>query len=112
MRNFPRQFQAPIRTGKVTVAFRDWAYPRVQVGQVYDALNVGNLFIEDCKRVNLKDIREADALAAGWRSLADFRQNYEQIHPGCNFEHERAYRIRFRYMDGTRPADAEMNGAP
>jgi hypothetical protein len=110
MRNFPRQAQGPIREGKVTLAFRNWAYPKVQVGKVYDAQNIGNLLIEDVKRVNLKEVREGDALAAGFRSLSDFRSNYEQSHPGCNYEHEKAYRIRFRYVDGTKQADAEMNG--
>ena len=110
MRNFPRQFQGPIREGKVTVAFRDWAHPKVQAGKVYDALNVGNLLVEEVKRINLKDMREGDAVAAGWRSLSDFRANYEQAHPSCNFDHEKAYRIRFRHVDGTRPADGEING--
>ena len=110
MRNFARQFQGPIRSGKVTMAYRNWAYPRVQVGKVYEALNVGNLLIEEVKRINLKEVREGDATAAGWRSLSDFRANYEQSHPGCNFDHEKAYRIRFRYVDGAQAPDAEMNG--
>jgi hypothetical protein len=106
MRNFPKEFKEPIRVGKVTLAFRSWAYPRVLAGNVYEASNVGNLLIEEVKRINLRDVREADAMAAGWRSLSDFRQHYEQDRPGCNFEHEKAYRIRFRYVDGAKPADA------
>ena len=107
MRNFPRQFREPVRLGRITLAFRNWAYPKVQVGKVYEAAQIGSVLIEDVKRINLRDVREADALAAGWHSLSDFRQNYEQYHPGCDFEHEKAYRIRFRYLDGTKSPDTD-----
>jgi hypothetical protein len=102
MRTIPRQLHAPIRGGRVTLVFRDWAYPRVQSGKTVQVQNLGDLLIEEVKRIRLKDVREGDALAAGFRSLSDFRQSYEQERATCNFEHDTAYRIRFRYLDGAR----------
>ena len=107
MHNFPRKLHAAIREGKVTLAFRGWAYPRVQPGKMVHVQSLGDLLIEEVKRFKLKDVREPDALAAGFRSVSDFRHSYERERATCNFEHDTAYRIRFRYLDGAQAPEGD-----
>lgn len=68
----PRGTLDAIRTGDVTLAFRRWERPRVKVGTRMRTA-VGLVEVTSLEQVDPADLTEADARAAGVRSLETLR---------------------------------------
>jgi hypothetical protein len=61
---FPGDDMAGVAEGRITLAFRRWARPRVVAGRVYRT-NAGRLLVESIEPVDPDAITLADARAAG-----------------------------------------------
>jgi hypothetical protein len=61
---FPGEDMAGVAEGRITVAFRRWARPRVVAGRVYRT-NAGRLLVESVEPVDPAGITADDARAAG-----------------------------------------------
>jgi hypothetical protein len=84
----PARLWEPIRAGTVTLAFRSWRRPTVVVGGTLTTA-AGVLGIDEVTPIEVGDIHEADALAAGSSSL-DELTGWLRVEPG-----RQLYRIRF-----------------
>ena len=95
---FDKRLHDAIKQDKVTLTYRDWAQPRIAAGKQYRAGDLGDIVIEEVTQVALSGVTEEDAQAAGATSLEGWRREYKTRHPKVDFEHDRAYRVRFRYV--------------
>ncbi len=66
-----------IESGSITVAFRRWRRPTVKAGGTL-LTPIGQLAIETVEVVNLEEITEEDAAAAGFSSLASLQSQLSQ----------------------------------
>ena len=76
-----------IESGSITVAFRRWRRPTVKEGGTL-LTSIGQLAIEAVEVVDLEEITESEAVAAGFSSLASLRSQLSQRTSGD------VYRIR------------------
>jgi hypothetical protein len=99
---FAKRFWEPIRTGAVTMTFRRWKRLQVVAGRVYRT-PAGRLQVSSVAMVTTDDIKDADAVAAGYTDagtlVADLRGN-----PG-----DPIYRIDFRYLNEPDPRTVLAN---
>lgn len=95
---FARADRQAVKSGKITVAFRNWDTPRVFAGKTYRSHDLGLVFIERAERIPIAAICERDAHAAGARSLKNLLNSYMRRHPECNPRVDACVRIQFRYM--------------
>jgi len=95
---FGKVDRAGVKSGKITVAFRNWETPRVSPGKTYRSHDLGLLFIEKAEKVPISSISEDDARAAGARSLKTLLNGYMRRHPECNPRTDVCVRIQFRYL--------------
>lgn len=102
-----KRLQAGIRDGKITVMFRRWRRRQVTEGNVYRTA-AGRVVVDSVEVVSPRRIRKADALAAGYASIAeavaDLRGSAE----------DPVYLLRVRLADDPDPrsmlaADAELS---
>lgn len=85
----PSKLWDRIKSGEVTVAFRRWVRPTVKSGGFLQS-GAGRLAIDLVEVIELAQITERDALAAGYPNRAQVIQELQQRDQG------RDYRIRFR----------------
>lgn len=95
---FGKMDRAGVKSGKITVAFRDWETPRVSPGKTYRSHDLGLLFIEQAEKIPISSISERDAQAAGARSLKNLLNSYMRRHPNCNPRVDECVRIQFHYL--------------
>lgn len=95
---FGRTERAGVKSGKITVAFRNWETPRLSPGKTYRSHDLGMLFIERAEKIAIAAINEDDARAAGARSLKGLLNSYMRRHPQCNPRTDQCIRIQFRYL--------------
>ncbi len=79
-----------IAAGRVTVAFRRWRRPTVRTGGTL-MTSIGVLSIDDVTPVDLDDVTEAEARAAGHADLQSLRSMLSKR------QHGTLYRIAFRH---------------
>jgi hypothetical protein len=65
-----KRLQAGIRDGSITVMLRRWRRRQVSAGNVYRT-PIGRILVESVEVVPASRIRRADAVAAGYRTVAD-----------------------------------------
>jgi hypothetical protein len=103
---FPKRFWAGIEDGSVTVAVRRWRRPSVKAGSTLHS-PVGLLVIDSVEVIDASDITEADAGAAGHRSLDELLDQLTRFPEGD------VHRVRFhRIGDDPRIAlrdDADLS---
>jgi hypothetical protein len=99
-----RRLHAGIRDGTVTVLFRRWRRRQVTPGSVYRTA-AGRVIVESVNEVSLARIRQADALAAGYRTVA------EAVADLRGDESDPVYLLRLRYVDEPDPREALANDA-
>ena len=58
-----------IRSGKVTVSFRNWKRPHAKVGGVYRLRPTGAVVVTELNNARLSDITGDDAVRAGFQSV-------------------------------------------
>ena len=66
-----------IESGSITVAFRRWRRPTVKAGGTL-LTSIGQLAVETVEVVNLEEITEKEAAAAGFSSLASLQSKLLQ----------------------------------
>ena len=99
-----------IENGSITVAFRRWQRPTVKAGGTL-LTSIGQLAVESVEVVNLEEITEKEAAAAGFSSLTSLQSQLLQRADG-DF-----YRVRLSLEDpdprialrGTIPDGAEVD---
>lgn len=65
-----KRLQAGIRDGSITAMLRRWRRLQVTAGNVYRT-PAGRVLVESVERVPISRIRRADAVAAGYRTVAE-----------------------------------------
>ena len=60
-----------IRSGKVTVSFRNWKRPHAKVGGVYRLRPTGAVKVTDLASAHLADVTADDAARAGFQSVVE-----------------------------------------
>lgn len=96
---FTKRFWDGISDGSVTVAFRLWKRPSVVVGRPYRT-GGGRVEVVSVEVISDADICEADALAAGYQTIADLRDYLDRYDDG---DERDLYRIEFRVLDEPDP---------
>lgn len=91
-----------VMDGRITVAFRRWAQPRVIAGRDYRT-NAGRLRVDAVDRIPLSRITREDAIAAGRPTAAAVRADDRGDRTGA------MYRIRFHLV--TEPDQRELLAA-
>jgi hypothetical protein len=79
-----REILEAIKAGDITVQFRRWTRPSVKAGGTLKT-KVGLLHIGRMDEMSPDDVTEADAKAAGFRDLADFRRWLDTMKQGPLF---------------------------
>ena len=93
-----KRLHAGIRDGTVTVMFRRWRRRQVTPGNVYRTA-AGRVIVESVNEVSPDRIRLADALAAGYRTVA------EAVADLRGDESDPVYLLRLRYVDEPDPRE-------
>ena len=93
---FPGEDMAGVAAGRITVAFRRWARPRVLAGRVYRT-NAGRLLVESIEPVDPAAITTDDARAAGRPDPEAARRALRGA------EGDPVFRIEFRPAPGPDP---------
>ena len=104
MLSFKPKYHEKIKTGTITVSFRDWKTLNVQKNKIYKSYNLGLLKILDVSFKKLSDIPLNEIKKSGFKSFQDFRDSYEDsARRAVDFKIESAVKIEFEYLgDGYR----------
>ncbi len=97
-----KRLHAGIRDGTVTVMFRRWRRRQVTAGNVYRTA-AGRIIVESVNEVSPARIRHADAVAAGYRSVA------EAVADLRGDESDPVYLLRLRYAEEPDPREVLAN---
>jgi hypothetical protein len=102
-----KRLHAGIRAGTITVVFRRWRRRQVTAGNVYRTA-AGRIIVESINEVSPARIRRVDALAAGYRTVA------EAVADLRGDPTDPVYLLRLRYVDEPDPRtllaeDAELS---
>jgi hypothetical protein len=97
-----RRLHAGIRDGTITVLFRRWRRRQVTAGNVYRT-PAGRIIVESVNEVSPARIRRADAVAAGYRSVA------EAVADLRGDESDPVYLLRLRYVEEPDPREVLAN---
>lgn len=104
-----------IKTGEITVTFRDWDKIRVEAEKEYKSFGLGFVRVEEVGYVDFKKIPDSDLESAGFYDLDEFRTVFRKRNPGFNFGSGRLIRIQFTYLGsdnkkagGIKPAEREL----
>jgi hypothetical protein len=93
-----KRLHAGIRDGSITVMFRRWRRRQVSAGNVYRT-PAGRILVEAVEAVPVSRIRRADAVAAGYRTVAEAVADLRGD-PG-----DPVYLLRLRPVDEPDPRD-------
>ncbi len=112
---FKKEELDAIRSGAITVSFRDWDKLRVEAGKEYKSFNLGFVRVEDIGYLDFKKIPQEDLEAAGFYDAEEFKQIFRKRNPGFNFGSGKIIRIKFTYLGsedrtaaGVRPSERHM----
>lgn len=93
-----RRLHAGIRDGSVTVMFRRWRRRQVTAGNTYRT-PAGRVVVDSVNEVSTARIRHADAMAAGYGSVAEVVADLR------GSPDDPVYLLRLRYVDELDPRD-------
>jgi hypothetical protein len=99
---FKKQFLPAIRSGQKTQTIRVWKHRRVRAGQRSYVPGAGPIRITAVDEIQLDQLTDDDARPDGFTTADQLRAEVARLYPdqlagGC-----RAYRVRFRLIDGER----------
>jgi hypothetical protein len=97
-----RRLHAGIRDGSITVMFRRWRRRQVTPGNVYRTA-AGRIIVESVNEVSPERIRHADAMAAGYHTVADALEDLQ------GDESDPVYLVRLRHVDEPDPREVLAN---
>ena len=95
MLSFKPKYHEKIKTGAITVSFRDWKTLNVQKNKIYKSYNLGLLKILDVSFKKLADIPLYEMKKSGFRSFQDFRDSFGRT---VDFKSDSAVKIEFEYL--------------
>ena len=99
MLSFKQKYHEAIKSGKITVSFRDWKTLNVQKNKIYKSLNLGLLKVLDVSFKKLADIPLSEIQKSGFRSFQDFKENFEEsARRTVDFKIESAVKVEFEYL--------------
>ena len=99
MLSFKPKYHEKIKTGAITVSFRDWKTLNVQKNKIYKSYNLGLLKILDVSFKKLADIPLYEMKKSGFRSFQDFRDSFEEsARRTVDFKSDSAVKIEFEYL--------------
>ena len=99
MLSFSKKYHDAIKAGKITMSFRDWKILIVQKNKIYKSSNLGLLKVLDVSFRKLADISLSEIKKAGFKSLQDFKGNFEEVaRRAIDFRTESAVKIEFEYL--------------
>jgi hypothetical protein len=97
-----KRLQAGIRDGSITVLLRRWRRRQVSAGNVYRT-PVGRVLVESVEQVAVSRIRRGDAVAAGYRTIA------EAVADLRGDPSDPVYLLRLRHVDEPDPRELLAN---
>ena len=99
MLSFKQKYHEAIKSGRITVSFRDWKTLNVQKNKIYKSFNLGLLKVLDVTFKRLEDIPLIDIQKSGFRSFQDFREGFEEsARRAVDFKAESAVKVEFEYL--------------
>jgi len=99
MLSFKQKYHEAIKSGRITVSFRDWKTLNVQKNKIYKSFNLGLLKVLDVSFKRLEDIPLIDVQKSGFRSFQDFREGFEEsARRAVDFKMESAVKVEFEYL--------------
>lgn len=99
MLSFKPKYHEKIKSGTITVSFRDWKTLNVQKNKIYKSFNLGLLKVLDVNFKKLSDIPLQDIKKSGFKSFQDFKQSYEESsRRPVDFKTESTVKIEFEYL--------------
>lgn len=99
MLSFKQKYHEKIKTGAITVSFRDWKTLNVQKNKIYKSYNLGLLKVLDVSFKKLADIPLSEIKKSGFNSFQDFKDNFEEsARRTVDFKADSAVKIEFEYL--------------
>ena len=99
MLSFKQKYHEAVKSGKITMSFRDWKTLNVQKNKIYKSLNLGLLKVLDVSFNRLADIPLKDIQKSGFRSFQDFEEGFEETaRRAVDFKTESAVKVEFEYF--------------
>src|SRR5580658_2873998 len=97
---FKQKFFDAIRKGLKTTTLRRWKSCSLYPGVRATTPRLGVLKILDCRRVELESLKEPDARADGFESLAALYETLERIYPDHRSDGRHWYKVTFKWESG------------
>jgi hypothetical protein len=99
MLSFKQKYHDAIKSGKITMSFRDWKTLNVQKNKIYKSLNLGLLKVLDVSFKKLADIPLLEMQKSGFRSFQDFKEAFEESsRRAVDFKMESVVKVEFEYL--------------
>jgi len=99
MLSFKQKYHEAIKSGRITMSFRDWRTLNVQKNKIYKSFNLGLLKVLDVSFKKLADIPLLEIQKSGFRSFQDFKESFEDsAKRAVDFKVESAVKIEFEYL--------------
>ncbi len=99
MLSFKQKYHEAIKSGKITVSFRDWKTLNVQKNKIYKSFNLGLLKVLDVSFKRLADIPLIDIQKSGFRNFQDFKESFEEsARRAVDFKMDSAVKVEFEYL--------------
>ena len=96
---FKKKFLPAIRQGQKTQTIRLWKHRMMKAGQRSYIPGVGYIRVTGVERVELKSLRDEDALPDGFETADELRAELARLYPKQLSEGHAAYRVVFHVLD-------------
>jgi hypothetical protein len=97
--SFKSKYHEKIKTGAITVSFRDWKTLNVQKNKIYKSYSLGLIKVLEVSFKKLADIPLTEIKKSGFKSFQDFREGFEEsARRAVDFKADSAVKIEFEYL--------------
>jgi hypothetical protein len=97
--SFNPKYHEKIRTGAITISFRDWKTLNLQKNKIYKSYNLGLIKVLEVSFKKLSDIPLNDIKKSGFKSVQDFRVGFEEsAKRAVDFQSDSVVKIEFEYV--------------
>ena len=97
--SFKPKYHEKIKTGAITVSFRDWKTLNVQKNKIYKSYNLGLLKVLAVSFKKLADIPLNEIKKSGFKSFQEFKESFEEsAGRTVDFKTDSAVKIEFEYL--------------
>jgi hypothetical protein len=108
---FKHEFFDAIRTGRKTTTLRRWKSCKMNVGDLATCPGFGKLRINECSPIKLGKLKESDAVADGFESLADLLRTLKRLYPDQKTDGKQWYRVGFTLESIASPPKTKKKSA-